>query len=136
MARRKKIYRDKEYEKDLRREKIREYVTYTFIAAVIAALCVMGFNQNNDKVTGWGLIILALLCAGYVIFDLLTRLYGWKILTGLDSKDFKARDILPDNIYHERLEKVKLGMNLIVVLLSVMAIVMMIAGILRLTGKI
>ena len=26
MARRKKIYRDKEYEKDLRREKIREYV--------------------------------------------------------------------------------------------------------------
>lgn len=133
MARRKKIYRDKEYEKDLRREKIREYVTYTFITAVIAALCVMGFNQNNDKATGWGLIILSLLCAAYVIFDLLTRLYGWKILTGLDSKDFKARDILPDNIYHERLEKVKFGMNLTVLLLSVMAVVMMIAGILRLT---
>ncbi len=136
MARRKKIYRDKEYERDLHRERIREYVTYVFIVLLIVDLCVMGFNQNNDKVVGMGLITLALLCAGYVIFDLITRLYQWKDLTGLDTEDFKARYILPEDIYYERLEKVKFGRNLIVFLLSIMAVATIVAGTLRLTGKI
>ncbi len=129
MTRRKKIYRDKEYKRYLRREKIREYVTYAFVVAVIIDLCVMGFNQTKDKATGWGLIVLALLCAGYVVFDLITRLYGWKILTGLDTEKFKARDILPEDIYYERFEKVKFGRNLIVFLSSVMAVTMIVAGI-------
>lgn len=107
MARRKKIYRDKEYEKDLKREKIREYVTYIFVAALIIMLFLVGINQNNDVMVGWGFIALGSLCIGYAVFDLITRLYGWKLMTVWDTKEFKARDIIPEDMYYDRLEEIK-----------------------------
>ncbi len=136
MARRKKIYRDKEYERDLRREKIREYVTYVFIIALISTLSVVGLNQNNDTIVGWGIIILGLLCIGYVVFDILTRLYEWKIFTRWDSEDFKGKEVLGEDRYSEILEEEVFGRNLLVFLLSVMGVAMIVFGILRLIGKI
>ena len=136
MARRKKIYRDKEYERDLRRERIREYVTYIFVAALIIAIFVIGINQTNDRIVGFGLIVLGLLCICYVVFDLMTRLYEWKTLTGWDTKEFKVRDIMPEDIYHERLEQNRFAQNIIVFLLTVIGVVIIVAGILRLIGKI
>ena len=136
MARRKKIYRDQESERDLRRERIREYVTYIFIASVIITLFVVGINQNNESIVGWGLIMLGLLCIGYVVFDLITRLYEWKVFTRYDTKDLRGREVLGYDRYSEILEQEVFGRNLAVFLLSVMGVVMIVAGILRLIGKI
>ncbi|MBQ4602089.1 MAG: hypothetical protein IJB24_04430 [Clostridia bacterium] len=136
MARRKKIYRDKEYERDIRQNRIKEYVTYIFVVILIVDLFVMGINQNNDDIVGWGIITMGLFFVSYVIFYMLTRLYGWKILTRFDTKGFRGRDVLGEDAYFDILEKDKFVWNLIMLLLSITGTAMIVAGILKLIGKI
>lgn len=131
MARYQKNYRNQQYLRDKKRDRIRQAVMWAAAILLVGGIAVMGIFQHNKWVVGFTLIFLGIVSGVYALFLYQIQKRGWAILTAYDSDDLRFPSHAVRELREKQVSEVKRVRTVVCVICLLLSLSLPILGILR-----